>query len=70
MCLVFLVRRREALFRFTRQSYEPSNVLMRFVVMNTLFSTIIHILVQPGNQNGIYTYLKQTHHLLALISGK
>lgn len=70
MSLVSLVKRRGAIFRFSRQSYEASNVLMRFVAINALFSTIIHILKVEDNQNGIYMYLKQTHHLLALISGK
>lgn len=40
----FSLQRREAILRFTRQSYEISNVFMRLVVMNALFSTIIHIL--------------------------
>lgn len=41
---------------------------MRFVVINALFSTNPpHILEIQGNQKGIYKYLKQTHHLLALI---
>ena len=68
MSLVSLVKIREAIFRFTRQSYEAGNVLMRLVVMNALFSTII--LKVQDNQKGIYMYLKQSHHLLALISGK
>lgn len=38
--------------------------------MNALFSTIILILKVQDNKNGIYMYLKQTYHILALISGK
>lgn len=43
---------------------------MRLIVVNALFSTIIHILKVQDNKNGIYMYLKQTYHILALISGK
>lgn len=44
MSLFSLVKRREAIFRFTRQLYEARNVLVRFAVGNALFNTIIHIL--------------------------
>lgn len=54
MSLVSLMKKKGRNFQIHYKIfYEATSVLMKFVVLKTLFTTIIHILKVQDNQNGI-----------------